>query len=198
MKLTTPTLIERAAAYIRVNGSARSPELAEHLKVKAGAIAACLAPAVQAGFFVTCRVGMEESQRSVNEYRLSAQVSECSQTWGEFKHARRNAIPEKPLKTPGARPPRVPQTDVQHTAPAAQTANTAFAKSAADSPCTEWPITERATPAAADQRTPERIVFMLDTNGRLRIELGGKTILLSNEETRDVGELLVASEPIWS
>jgi len=187
MKAEIQSKTEKAIAFIAQRGSARSPEIAEHIKINATAIQAFLAGPLEAGYLIACKVEIP-GKRPMNEYRLSANVSESKQSWADFKAASR--LSTKPLKIAKDRPPRVPpETKPRTVAP--------------EMPKRVIPA-ELPTPKpgeaikAATTGERKRLIFMIDSNGQLRIEWPEETVILSNEETRDVGELMAAAEPIWS
>lgn len=186
---TEQSLIEKAISFIGKQGSARTPEIAAHLGIKEAHVSASLARPVELHYLVTCKVTMP-GRREMNEYRIAEAVSTSKQSWGDFKISRRAATtPVKPLTAPKEPPPRTP-CEKKIEAPAAP-------KKAARM---ENGRTVRV-PADSTPKLHEiapRIVFMIDSTGRLRIELDGKTHICSNAETRDAGLLMIASEPVWS
>lgn len=63
--------ISRVVAYIKLHGSARTPEIAEHLGIENKSVLPLLWDHVQRGMLVTCKVE-RPGQKAINEYRLSA------------------------------------------------------------------------------------------------------------------------------
>lgn len=63
--------ISRVIAYIKLHGSARTPEIAEHLGIENKSVLPLLWDHVQRGLLVTCKVE-RPGQKAINEYRLSA------------------------------------------------------------------------------------------------------------------------------
>lgn len=186
---TEQSLIEKAIAFIAKQGSARTPEIAAHLGIKEAHVSASLARPVELGYLVTCKVTMP-GRREMNEYRIAEAVSTSKQSWGDFKISRRAATTQvKPLAAPKEPPPRTPNDKRIEAAAipkkAVRTEDGRILK-----------VPAEATPQQAG--VAPRIVFMIDSTGRLRIELDGKTHICSNAETRDAGLLMIASEPVWS
>ena len=156
------------------------------------------------GYLVACKVEVP-GHAPINEYRLSAMVSESNQTWEQFKASEHAKLPSRALKIAKARPPR----DAAASPPSAVSENGANILARLMTPLVA-PVDTETKPKIAEpihankpdvvlHRTNDTpIVFMIDSNGCLRIEFNEETVICSNQETRDVGELLVASEPIWS
>lgn len=202
---TTP-LVDQAIAYIAKHPGARSPAIAEALGTSPGNISAMLMTPTSTGYLVACKVSAP-GRPPMNEYRLSATVADSGQSWGEFKSANRHrpaalaASPERPPRT--AAPAR---STVATKAPAPETL---APKTTVPTPATEAVKAPQPLPAATEtaarisppepSQTPERIVFALGTDGRLRIEIPGHPpIICSDGETRALGDLIIAAEPIWS
>ena len=191
---TELSAIEKGIEYIRAHGSARSPELAQAMGVDKKNVSVILSGPVEKGFLVTCKIDRPEGQ-PVNEYRLSAHVSETKQTWAEFKESNRVSLPTKALKIPKARPPRVPPEGDPAPQPSVVTEMLQRRFKAEDS---KAPPPAAVAQAVIEDPAAEPPLFMIDTTGRLRMDYQGKTTVLSSAETRDLGELLGATEPLWS
>jgi hypothetical protein len=65
------TKVRRAIEFIRKHGSARTPEIAEHLSVHVHRVSAILWHAVKTGKLVSCEV-QRPGQTPINEYRIGA------------------------------------------------------------------------------------------------------------------------------
>lgn len=199
MKKTGPSQIEKALTFIAAQGGARTPAIAELLGISLNAVMPVLTIALDRGYLIACKVEVP-GKRPANEYRLSASASESNQSWADFKEAHK--LGTKPLKIGKERPPREPLASkppsTAKVSPHFETPAALAAPLIRPSVATAV-VARTAEPAVLPPaRDPQRIVFMVDSNGQLRIEMGDKTIICSTEETRDAGELLVASETIWS
>lgn len=199
------TKIEKAIAFIRSKGSVRTPELAEHLGIPDRNVMPLLHDTLEKGYLASCLVEIP-GRRPINEYKLSALVSESKITWAEYRTTARSQ--PRPLRTKSlpvlrgttvvstARAP-IPPSSLSTPEKAVTPAEPFFAR-ASDHDKKATPTAHTPAPTPEPETPRQRAVFMIDSNGQLRMELDDKTILFSNEETRDVGELLVASETIWS
>lgn len=209
--------VDKAVAYIARHPGARSPELAEHLGIPQTNVHPTLAPLVNAGYLIVCKVE-RPGKSPVNEYRLSAAVAEDKVSWTEFRISKRAGLPL--TKAPGRLPRNAaptattaaPKADAPPVAPAtaAMTKPPAGETKSVATGCSEYPTkpaatvttaVQRAKPAALPQpiRVAPRIVFMVDSTGQLRIEIPDHPpIVCSREETNDAGLLLITTEPVWS
>lgn len=190
------TNIEKAIAYIAKHPGCRSTEIEEKTGITFAA--ALLAPAVEAGYLVSCKVS-QPGKRPSNEYRLSATVADSKASWSEFRISNRN-------KT--APPPKAETPVCEFVQTGYSAVNPAIAE--APSPISAPAETEaqRALPPAADEsaakdcnlvRTELRILFLIDSIGELRIEMPDGTLVgFSRHETQSLGRLMMATEPIWS
>lgn len=196
------TKTELALEYIAAKGSARTSDIAEHLGIKTNNIQAMLDIPLKSGYLIACKV-TAPGKPPLNEYRLSATASADKQSWAEFKVARA----KKPAPIPPKAPSPIPKPvltckppEPQKPAPAASYSSPApVPKKPAEPAQAPAPIKHETASAAVEKpEAPAGIYFLIGHDGRLRIEQDGKLLCLSNSETRQLGELLHDTEPVWA
>lgn len=191
--------IEKAIAYITKHPGARSPDIEAACGIKSAT--ALLSDVVDAGYLVTCKVE-RPGKPPMNEYRLSATVAANKVSWAEFRISRRTR--ERPTRAVSRPPrnaappvvaPRKTETPLPVEAPTPARGTPMKAVRLDDGRIGRVPDTSKLMPIEA---TP-RVVFMVDSVGRLRIEIPDHpAIVCSRDETRDAGTLLIATEPVWA
>lgn len=189
---------EKALAYIAKHPGARSPEIAEAIGAPVSNVTALLNGPVQAGFLVVCKVE-RPGKPPINEYRLSATVAEDKVSWSEFRLAHRANVPltkapTRPTRNaaPATTPAPVAATKLQETETKPAERGTNHAKTVT----APRPV---STSEPRQIRVAASIVFMVDSTGKLRIEIPNHPPVICNrDETRDAGRLMISTEPVWS
>lgn len=204
------TNIEKAIAYIAKHPGCRSAEIEEKTGITFAA--ALLAPAVEAGYLVSCKIS-QPGKRSTNEYRLSATVAEDKVSWSDFRVAKRakalrTEAKPRPMRTTNpttiaskATQPLDPTTEekpISHQ-PAELTVQTL--EMGAPHPGIAPLLMRNDATNVSEGRPPTtekpKLYFSLDNNGRLHISIGDEYLDLAPEAVRELGQFMVDTEPAW-
>jgi len=179
------TKTQRAIDFIKNKGSARSKEIAEHIKTTSGAICSLLKGAVQSGELVTCRVETPGSPPQT-EYRAGAGGK--PQAFRDFRVSHKAPV-RPPTKEPAT--PIPPQTDA----------------AAEKKPVTEIrvPLQRQRQPVPeADRQLPARIgaraaTFGITEHGEIGINLGsGPAVQLTRADVAALSHFLETTSALWS
>lgn len=197
--------IETAIDYIAKHGSARTPELADLLRVPEKNVQPNLQKPIETGYLVSCSVEVNtpDGMRKMKEYRLSALVSESKQTWAGFLAQARNRKPSEGLSEtqpdqvilPAPRvTPKKATKPVAELVPAESTALIDY-----DVPGTigeSTPASAQPEPKPAVQG--DKHLFMIGSDRCLRIVCSGIEITLSADETKDLGDFICDASRVWN
>jgi len=172
--MTEKTKTETAIEYIAKHGSARTPDIASLLKIPDKNVQPLLQKALETGYLISCTVQVNTSNgiKRMKEYRLSATVSESKIHWREFSLARRKEdVPRlTPLKTATPKP---------------------------EAPVERLPTTTLVAPSVRIPEPGKKSLFLLGSDGCLRIEAAGLTFELTRDETHNLGMFLHGSSDFW-
>jgi len=177
--MTEKTKIETAIDLIAKQGSARTPEIAQALGIVEKNVRPLLDPAIRAGYLITCQVEKHtpDGIRRMSEFRLSSTVSESKVSWKLFK-----------IKSASSAPSTAPTK-----------AEPAPVKPAVE-PTVEAPGAVKAQAEPFEQKLTVQTgksLFLLGSDGCLRIEAGGITFELTRDETHNLGLFLDGSSGFW-
>lgn len=185
--------IEMAIEYIAKHGSARTPELADLLRVPEKNVQPNLQKPIETGYLVSCSVEVNtpDGMRRMKEYRLSALVSESKQTWSGFLAQVRN---RKPSEEGSETQPDSVILPAPRVTPKKET------KPIAEPTPTEPVVPANAAPIVVTDKAieTEKHLFMIGSDRCLRILCSGIEITLSEDETKDLGVFICHSSRVWN
>lgn len=183
------TQIDKAIAYIKLKGAARSDALAEHLGVKLSLISALLNAPCKDGRLVSCSIE-RPGKPKINEYRIG-----CGQAPRHDDFVRR---PPARATTPARRAETKPA--VSETKPREAETKTAIRETPPPAAVTPTPApAPTAKPLHTDRQlfTPADLVVALNSKGEMALSFDHVDIKLTPALARELGEFFFATEPAW-
>lgn len=208
--------VQKAIEYIYSHPATRSDALAKVFDCDPKNVPAFMKDVLQSGLIVSCKVE-QPGRKPCHEYKPSAAAPDkCPENWLDWKRAN-GALPVKPLRFQ-ANGPRdgLPKKGSDMSETPAGGGEITPAAASVRSPLGEQylPVGEAVIEAQAGSHGPEEVTAIasdpaasalglhqsiglyisLDKHGRLTVG----EIIFSPDETREIGQFLIDTEPAWS